>query len=108
MLRSRMASPVSSSQRSAVRDQQLELPLNLSASPGFKVQRIEQHIVLTPVPLKLWGSTAEAAAMIRRSERWVRILCESGMIKARRLPGAKRWDVDLMALQEWAESGNCR
>jgi hypothetical protein len=101
-----MASPVSSSQRSAVRDQQLELPLNLSVSAGFTVQRIDRHIVLTQKPIETWGSVKDAARRLRRSDRWVRVLCESGCIKARKLPGAKIWDVDMIALEEWIEQGD--
>lgn len=82
---------------------QLELPLEISASPGFSVSRLPSgHVVLAPRPLDLWGSTEDAARMIRRSERWVRALCANGTIRARRLPGARRWDVDLVDLQEWA------
>lgn len=85
--------------------EQLELPLNITPSPGFSVRRVEGHVVLTPRPVAMWGSVTDAAAMIRRSPRWVRMLCEAGVIEARKLPGAKMWDVNLMALQEWAESG---
>ena len=85
--------------------EQLELPLNVTASPGFSVRRVEGHIVLTPKPVEMWGSVADAARMIRRSTRWVRMLCEAELIRARKLPNAKMWDVDLIWLQEWAESG---
>ena len=96
-----MATPV----HSRPRLEQMELPLNVSASPGFSVRRVEGHIVLTPKPVEVWGSVTDAARMIRRSPRWVRMLCEAKLIEARKLPGAKMWDVNLMALQEWAESG---
>ena len=84
---------------------QLELPLNVTASPGFSVRRVEGHIVLTPRPVEMWGSVKDAARMIRRSDRWVRVLCEARLIEARKLPGAKMWDVNLIALQEWMQSG---
>ena len=86
--------------RSPTRLQQLELPLNVSASPGFSVRRVEGHIVLTPKPVELWGSVDDAARMMHRSSRWVRLLCEAGVVEARKLPGAKRWDVNMVALQE--------
>lgn len=84
---------------------QMELPLSVAPCPGFRVREVEGHIVLTPTPLEMWGSTEDAARMIRRSSRWVRMLCEMGVIRARRLPGARRWDVDLLDLQRWIESG---
>ena len=85
---------------------QLELPLNITPSPSFGVARYPSgQVMLTPRPLDLWISTETAAAMMRRSSRWVRILCESRTIRARRLPGAKRWDVDAVALQEWIARG---
>lgn len=83
---------------------QLELPLNVAPTPGFSVRRIEGHIVLTPKPLEMLGSTKDAALIVRRSDRWVRLMCERKQIKARRLPGSRKWDVDLVALQEWVES----
>lgn len=98
-------SPATTSAPTRYEATQLELPLEVSASPGFRVQRVGEHVVLTPQPVKLWGSVGDAARMLRRSERWVRVLCEEGVIRARKLPGASRWDVDLLALQEWAEGG---
>ena len=84
---------------------QLELPLSVTAAPGFSVRRVEGHVVLTPQPVQLWGSVKDAARMLRRSDRWVRILCEAGTIPARKLPGAKMWDVNLIGLQEWIDGG---
>lgn len=84
---------------------QLELPLHVTPTPGFKVTRVENHIVLTPRPVQMWGSVKDAAAMMRRCERWVRMLAEAGVIPARRLPGAKKWDINLIELQAWIESG---
>lgn len=86
--------------------EQLELPLQVTASPAWTVRRVENHIVLTPKPVEMWGSTMDAAAMIRRSDRFVRMLCAAGIIPCRRLPGARRWDVNLIGLQEWAEGGS--
>jgi hypothetical protein len=80
------------------RAEQMELPLNVTASPSFAVSRLPSgHVVLTPQPLDLWISTEDAARMS--------MLCAAGVIRARRLPGAKRWDVDAIALQEWIASG---
>jgi len=88
---------------------QLELPLNVTASPAFSVSRLPSgHVVLTPKPLEMWISTDDAARMMRRSARWVRMLCEAGIIAARQLPGSRRWDVDAVALQEWIASGKHR
>lgn len=91
---------------SPYRAEQLELPLNVTASPSFSVRRVEGHIVLTPRPLELWISTTDAARMLRRSPRWVRMLCEAGVIPARKLPQSSRWDVNGIGLQEWIESGS--
>lgn len=87
---------------------QLEFSLDVTPSPSFSVRRVEGHIVLTPRPLALWISTTDAARMLRRSSRWVRLLCESGVITARKLPLAKKWDVDAIALQEWINSGTAQ
>jgi len=85
---------------------QLELPLNITPSPSFGVSRLPSgHVVLTPRALDLWISTVDAARMMRRSSRWVRMLCDAGVIRARQLPRSKRWDVDAIALQEWINSG---
>ena len=85
---------------------QLELPLNITPSPSFGVSRLPSgHVVLTPRALDLWISTEDAARMMRRSSRWVRMLCDAGVIRARQLPLSKRWDVDAVALQEWINSG---
>lgn len=43
--------------------------------------------------------------MLRRSPRRTRELCEAGVIPARKLPGAKLWDVNLFALKEWMNTG---
>lgn len=96
----------SDSPLSSQRSTQLELPLNITPSPSFGVSRLPSgHVVLTPRALDLWISTDDAARMMRRSSRWVRMLCDAGVIRARQLPRSKRWDVDAVALQEWINSG---
>ena len=87
------------------RAEQLELPLMVMPSPSFKVTRVENHIVLTPRPLEAWGSTKDAALVMRRSDRFVRMMAEAGTIPARRLPGSKKWEIDLIELQRWIDSG---
>lgn len=92
--------------RHASHPNQLEFKLEIAPSPSFSVQRLASgDIVLKSRPMDLWISTEDAGLMLRRSARWVRMLCESEVIKARKLPGSKRWDVDSIALQEWIDSG---
>lgn len=91
---------------SAPHPDQLEFRFAPSVSAGFTVQRVENHIVLTQKPIEAFGSVADAAHRLRRSERWVRILCEAGVIPARKLPGAKMWDIDMIALEEWIAAGD--
>lgn len=100
---------MSAATKSPTRPVQLELPLSVSVAPGFAVRPLQGGaVMIEPRPLQMWGSIADAAKMLRRSERRTRELAEAGIIPARKLPHAKMWDVNLIELQRWIEGSAVR